>query len=154
MTGTGDFDFFAGSWDGRHRRLRARLAGCEEWDEFSSTTRCWSLLGGAANIDELSVPGRGFSGLSVRLLDPASGNWSIYWANSRDGVLQLPPVAGRFDGGVGLFFSDEVQEGRPVRVRFTWSEITPASARWDQAFSADGGQTWEPNWIMEFTRRP
>ncbi len=154
MTGTGDFDFFVGSWDGRHRRLRARLAGCDEWDEFSSTTRCWSLLGGAANIDELSVPDRGFSGLSVRLLDPASGNWSIYWANSRDGVLQLPPVVGRFDGGVGLFFSDEVQEGRPVRVRFTWSEITPASARWDQAFSADGGQTWEPNWIMEFTRRP
>ncbi len=154
MTGAGDFDFFVGSWDGRHRRLRARLAGCDEWDEFSSTTRCWSLLGGAANIDELSVPDRGFSGLSVRLLDPASGNWSIYWANSRDGVLQLPPVVGRFDGGVGLFFSDEVQEGRPVRVRFTWSEITPASARWDQAFSADGGQTWEPNWIMEFTRRP
>jgi len=154
VTGTGDFDFFVGSWDGRHRRLRARLAGCDEWDEFSSTTRCWSLLGGAANIDELSVPDRGFSGLSVRLLDPASGNWSIYWANSRDGVLQLPPVVGRFDGGVGLFFSDEVQEGRPVRVRFTWSEITPASARWDQAFSADGGQTWEPNWIMEFTRRP
>jgi len=154
VTGTGDFDFFVGSWDGRHRRLRARLAGCDEWDEFSSTTRCWSLLGGAANIDELSVPDRGFSGLSLRLLDPASGNWSIYWANSRDGVLQLPPVVGRFDGGVGLFFSDEVQEGRPVRVRFTWSEITPASARWDQAFSADGGQTWEPNWIMEFTRRP
>ena len=154
MTGAGDFDFFVGSWDGRHRRLRARLAGCDEWDEFSSTTRCWSLFGGAANIDELSVPDRGFSGLSVRLLDPASGNWSIYWANSRDGVLQLPPVVGRFDGGVGLFFSDEVQEGRPVRVRFTWSEITPASARWDQAFSADGGQTWEANWIMEFTRRP
>jgi hypothetical protein len=152
MNGIGDFDFFAGSWDVRHRRLRQWLAGCDDWDEFGSTTRCWSLFDGAANVDELSVPERGFTGLSLRLLDPARGDWTIYWANSRDGRLQ-PPVTGRFSGGVGVFHGDDVHEGQPVRVRYTWSGITPASARWEQAYSADGEQTWEVNWIMEFTRR-
>jgi hypothetical protein len=153
MNGIGDFDFLVGSWDVRHRRLRQWLAGCEDWDEFGSTTEGWSLFGGAANVDEISVPERGFTGLSLRLLDPAQGQWTIYWASSRDGRLQ-PPVTGRFSGGVGVFHGDDVYEGRPVRVRYTWSGITPASARWEQAFSADREQTWEANWIMEFTRRP
>jgi hypothetical protein len=100
ITGTGsagDFDFFVGEWNGRQRRLREPLAGCDDWDEFASTTRCWSLFGGAANLDELSVPDRGFSGISLRLFDPAARNWSIYWANSRNGLLALPPVVGGFD---------------------------------------------------------
>ena len=99
------------------------------------------------------MPERGFTGLSLRLLDPERGEWTIYWANSRDGRLQ-PPVTGRFRDGVGLFYGDDTHEGRAVRVRYTWSAITPVSARWDQAFSTDQGQTWEVNWIMEFTRRP
>jgi hypothetical protein len=152
MNGIGDFDFLVGSWDVRHRRLRQWLAGCADWDEFGSTTQGWSLFGGAGNVDEISVPERGFTGLSLRLLDPARGDWSIYWANSRDGRLQ-PPVTGRFRDGVGLFHGDDVHEGKPVRVRYTWSDITPASARWEQAYSANGEQTWEVNWIMEFTRR-
>jgi hypothetical protein len=152
MNGARDFDFFAGSWDVEHRRLRQWLAGCDDWDEFGSTAECWPLFDGAANVDELSVPERGFTGLSLRLLDPARGDWTIYWANSRDGRLQ-PPVTGRFSGGVGVFHGDDVHEGRPVRVRYTWSGITAASARWEQAYSADGEQTWEVNWIMDFTRR-
>ena len=151
--GVGDFDFFVGSWDGRHRRLKKRLAGCDEWDEFTSTGRCWTVFGGAANVDEVNIPDQGFSGLSVRLLDPATGDWSIYWVNSRDGKLALPPVVGRFESGVGRFYSDEILDGRAIRVRYTWSGITPVSAHWDQAFSDDGGQTWEINWTMEFTRR-
>jgi hypothetical protein len=152
MNGIGDFDFFVGSWDVRHRRLRQWLAGCDDWDEFGSTTTCWSMFDGAANVDEISVPERGFTGLSLRLLDPARGDWTIYWANSRDGRLQ-PPVTGRFCDGVGRFHGDDVHEGQPVRVRYTWSDVTPASARWEQAYSADGEQTWEVNWIMEFARR-
>lgn len=152
LPGAGAFNFLVGSWRVRHHRLRERLTGCTEWDQFDSTSRCWSLFGGAANVDEVSVPDRGFSGMSVRLLDPATGNWAIYWANSRDGVLQLPPVVGRLTGDGGEFHSDEVIGGKPVKVRFIWSNITPVSARWEQAFSADGGQTWEINWIMEFTR--
>jgi hypothetical protein len=148
-----DFDFLVGSWDIRQRRLRKLLAGCDDWDEFVATARCWPLFGGAAYVDEMSVPERGFSGMSVRLFDPASGDWSIYWANSRDGLLQLPPVVGGFSGGVGRFYSEERYQGTPIKVRYTWSEITASSARWDQAFSADDGQAWETNWIMELTRR-
>jgi hypothetical protein len=151
--GTGDFDFFTGSWNCRHRRLRQLLAGSDEWDEFGSTSECWPLFGGAANVDELKVPERGFTGLSLRLLDPERGEWTIYWANSRDGRLQ-PPVTGRFSGGVGVFYGDDTHRGRDVRVRYTWSGITADSARWEQAYSVDGEQTWETNWIMEFTRRP
>ena len=99
-------------------------------------------------------PDQGFSGLSIRLLDQATGDWSIYWVNSRDGVLGLPPVTGRFENGVGLFYTDEVLEGRSIRTRFTWSDITPDSARWEQAFSPDGGATWEANWIRRASSGP
>jgi len=149
----GDFDFFVGSWDSRQRRLREPLAGCDEWYEFPATTRCWSLFDGAANMDVLSAPDQGFTGLTVRLLDPASGDWSLYWVSSRTGVLALPPVVGRFRDGVGRFYSEEDYHGQRIICRYTWSGITPESARWDQAFSVDGGQTWETNWIAEFTRR-
>lgn len=152
VAGRGDFDFFVGSWEGRQRRRRQWLAGCDDWEEFGSTSQCWSLFDGAANVDEVRVPDRGFTGVSLRLLDPARGEWSIYWANSRTGLLQ-PPVTGRFRDGTGTFYGDDNHEGQQVRVRYLWSDITPVSARWEQAFSADGEQTWEANWIMDFTRR-
>lgn len=151
--GTGDFEFLTGSWDVRHRRLRAPLTGSDDWYEFGASSECWPLFDGAANVDQIRVPERGFTGLSLRLLDTARGEWTIYWANSRTGLLQ-PPVAGRFSGGVGLFYGDDVHDGQDVRVRYTWSDVTPVSARWEQAFSADGERTWEVNWIMEFSRRP
>lgn len=153
MTGVDDFDFFVGSWDGVQRRLAKPLAGCSEWDEFGSTTQCFRLFDGAANMDELTVPDRGFKGVTLRLFDPARAEWSIYWANSRSGLLALPPVVGRFDGGVGLFYSDEIYQGTSITVRYQWSDITPVSARWEQAFSADGRSTWETNWTADFTRR-
>ena len=152
MTAAGDFGFLVGSWDVRQRRRCRWLAGCNEWEEFGSTSRCWSLFDGAANVDELQVPERGFSGLSLRLLDQERGEWSIYWASSRSGVL-FPAVTGRFRDGTGVFYGDDSYEERDVRVRFLWSDITAGSARWEQAFSADGEQTWEVNWIMEFARR-
>jgi hypothetical protein len=89
--------------------------------------------------------------LTLRLFDPEREEWSLYWASSRDGRLQ-PPVIGRFADGVGTFFSRETFNGTDITVRFVWSHITANSARWEQAFSADGGKTWETNWIMEFTR--
>ncbi|MEP7022973.1 MAG: hypothetical protein ABJB47_04010 [Actinomycetota bacterium] len=151
--GVGGFDFFVGSWDGWQRRLKKPLGNCTEWDEFRSTTQCWSVFGGAGNVDEVSVPDRGFSGLTVRLLDRATAQWSLYWSNSRDGLLPMPPVVGRFVDGVGHFYCDEIWNGIPIVTRFTWSGITPESAHWDQAFSTDGRQTWETNWTAEFTRR-
>jgi hypothetical protein len=150
--GLGDFDFFVGSWNSIQRKLKKPLAGCDEWEESSATTRCWQVLGGAANVDEVHFPDWGFSGLSVRLLNPATGEWSIYWVNSRNGELALPPVTGRFSDGVGVFYDEEQYEGRDITVRYTWSDITATTARWEQAFSLDGGQTWETNWTADFTR--
>jgi hypothetical protein len=152
--GAGDFDFFVGSWTGQQRKLRTVLAGCEDWDEFTSTSRCWSLLDGAGNLDEVRFHELGSGGVTLRLFDPAAEEWSLYWASSRAGLLALPPVTGRFEDGTGLFYSDETFGGREIRVRYTWAGITAVTARWEQAFSTDLGQTWETNWIADFTRQP
>lgn len=146
----GDFDFLVGRWTVANRKLVKRLAGCTEWAEFTSTSRCWNLFDGAANLDEFEFPD-GSRGLTLRLLDRATGQWSLNWSSSETGTL-LPPVLGRFEGGVGRFFGDDEWAGTPVRVRYVWSDTTPESARWEQAFSADGEQTWELNWVMEFSR--
>jgi hypothetical protein len=150
--GLGDFDFFVGSWKSIQRKLKKPLADCDEWEESFATTRCWQVFGGAANVDEVNFPDWGFSGLSVRLHNPATGEWSIYWVNSRNGELALPPVTGRFSDGVGMFYDQEQYEGRDITVRFKWSDITATTARWEQAFSLDSGQTWETNWTADFTR--
>jgi hypothetical protein len=148
-----DFDFWIGRWRQRNRRLRERLAGCDEWDEFESTGVVWSMLDGLANVDEFRTDyGGGYVGMSVRLFDPASRSWSIYWADSRfPGPLEQP-VIGSFSGDVGVFECRDTFDGEPIIVRYTWSDITPTSAKFEQAFSPDDGKTWEPNWIATFKR--
>ncbi|MEU4644827.1 hypothetical protein [Micromonospora sp. NPDC023814] len=150
----GEFDFLVGTWDVANRRLYERHVGSDDWDEFPGVSVARGFFGGAGSFDEITFPTRGFSGATVRIFDPAAGTWSIYWMNSRRGVLELPPVVGRFTDGVGTFFADDVDEGRPIRCRFVWSGVTATSCRWEQAFSTDGGRTWETNWTMDFTRRP
>ena len=153
MKNPNNFDFLVGTWTSTQRRLREVLTGCDEWYDFPGVTRCWSVLDGAGNIDEVTFPSRGFSGLTVRLCDKESGLWSIYWANSRNGQLALPPQVGRFDeDGRGEFFSDDVYNGQKVKVVYVWFDITEDSARWEQAFSPDDGVTWEANWTAEFRR--
>ncbi|WP_370942973.1 hypothetical protein AB5J62_28345 [Amycolatopsis sp. cg5] len=143
-----DFDFFLGTWTVVNRRLLKPLTGSDEWDEFPATSTCHTVFDGAGNFDEISFPTKGFTGMTLRLFAPGTGQWSIYWANSRTGLLQ-PPVHGGFTDDVGLFYGDDEHDGRPVRVRYTWAK--GESPRWDQAFSLDG-QDWETNWIMEFSR--
>jgi len=153
MKNPNNFDFLVGTWTSTQRRLREVLTGCDEWYDFPGVTQCWSVLGGAGNIDEVTFPSQGFSGLTVRLYDKESGLWSIYWANSRNGQLALPPQVGRFDeDGRGEFFSDDVYNGQKVKVVYVWFDITEDSARWEQAFSPDDGVTWEANWTAEFRR--
>jgi hypothetical protein len=146
-----DFDFFVGTWTSRHRRLREILVGSTDWYEFEGASRSWSVFDGAGNIDEITFPSQGWGGVTMRLYDAERDEWSLYWASSRTG-LSIPPVVGRFDGGVGVFTAEEDYDGRPITVRYTWSDITPESCRWEQAFSPDKGETWETNWVMEFTR--
>jgi hypothetical protein len=147
-----DFDFFVGTWTSAQRRLRTVLTGDDDWYEFEGFTRCWSVLDGAGNLDEVRFPSQGFGGVTLRLYDTERDEWSLYWASSRSGI-SLPPVVGRFGGdGRGVFTADEAHEGTPITVRFLWSDITADSARWEQAFSTDRGATWETNWVAEFTR--
>ena len=147
-----DFDFWLGSWQVHNWRLRERLGGSDEWEEFEATSVARPLLDGLGNEDEFRTDhDGGFIGMSFRFFDPAARRWSIYWADSRrPGVLD-PPVFGRFDGDIGVFEGQDTFAGRPIVVRFTWSGVTTPTPRWEQAFSADGGLTWETNWVMEFT---
>ena len=152
-TGAHDFDFFFGDWRVRHSRLKRRLVGNTEWVEFPGETSTRPILAGLGNFDEntLSLPEGEYEACTLRLFDPATGVWAIRWIDARNPKLE-EPVFGRFENGVGLFYGDDVLEGRSIRVRFTWSDITPTACRWAQAFSDDAGQTWETNWVMDFTR--
>ena len=148
-----DFDFWFGTWSVHNRRLVERLAGSDEWEEFSATVVARPLLDGVANEDEFRTDhAGGFIGMSFRFFDPERERWSIYWADSRRPGLLDPPVIGSFSGDTGIFEGADTFEGRPIRVRFTWSRVTSPTPRWEQAFSDDGGRTWETNWIMDFAR--
>ena len=152
--GAGDFDFFMGRWRVHHRRLNERLAGCRDWTEFGGSCESRKILGGQGNMDDnvLELPGDHYRAVTIRTFDPRSGQWSIWWIDARNPSSLDPPVVGRFENGVGTFFSDDTFKGRPIRVRFQWSLPAKDRPRWEQAFSADAGKTWESNWIMEFTR--
>ena len=152
--GRHDFDFLHGSWRIHNRRLARRLEGCIDWEEFTATYECYPVLGGLGNVDHFHAvftDGKPLEGMSIRLFDPATGRWSIFWADNRRSRLD-PPVVGRLEHGRGEFVGDDVLDGTPIHVSFRWSDITPTSARWEQAFSADGGTTWETNWVMEMTK--
>jgi hypothetical protein len=98
------------------------------------------------------LPGA-YRGVSVRSFDAKTGLWAIWWLDGRDPLRALdPPLKGRFENA-GTFYADDTFNDRPIRVRYVWSRITPTSAHWEQAFSPDGGQTWETNWISDFSRR-
>ena len=153
--GPDDWAFLVGSWNVRHHRLKGRLVGSTEWEDFAGTCVNWPLLGGQGNVDDnvLELPGGTYRGVGVRAFNTETRQWSIWWLDSRRAVLD-PPVRGGFRDGVGTFLGDDTHEGRPVTVRFRWSKITAGAAEWDQAFSTDGGKTWETNWRMWFTRAP
>jgi len=144
-----DFDFLVGRWQSRNRRLKQRHVGSNDWEEFSGTSQAWTHLGGMVSVDEIDFPTRGFSGCTVRTLDLAQRRWSIYWINSRSGVL-FPPVHGGFAGQRGEFYGEDEDEGRPVQARFIWIRGRD-TAHWEQAFRLEGGD-WETNWVMEFER--
>jgi hypothetical protein len=153
MSSARDFDFWPGEWHVRNRWLRERLAGSEEWEEFEATSTARLLLDGLGNEDEFRTDhAGGLIGMSFRFFDPETKLWTIYWADSRRPGALDPPLVGSFSGDVGVFHGDDEWQGRPVRIRFIWSGVTTPTPRWEQAFSDDGGETWETNWVMEFTR--
>jgi hypothetical protein len=151
-----DFDFLHGSWSVHNRYLKERLKHSTEWTEFEARSDVEPLLNGVGQLDRYSVArdGATVEGITLRLFNPATGEWSLHWADTlRPGVL-LPPMVGRFKGDLGEFFGDETVDGRKVLCRFYWTRTDAGAPRWEQAFSDDNGRTWETNWIMTFTRRP
>lgn len=151
--GRNDFDFLVGTWKVHHHMLKDRLKGSEEWIEFEGDTVDRKILNGIGNMDDniIHMKSGPVHAMSLRLFNPASKEWSIYWSTDRTGILDVP-VVGSFTDGRGEFYSQEIFEGRHIYSRFIWSKITATSCQWEQAFSEDGGKTWETNWVMEFER--
>nr|QQZ51647.1 hypothetical protein JKL49_12150 [Phenylobacterium glaciei] len=119
---------------------------------FEARQRSDLRLDGMCSLDEIVFADHGFKGMTFRLYNPERDEWTIWWITDRDGVMQ-PPVMGRFDGTRGTFRGEDMDGDRPVQVVFDWQTAEPNAPRWSQAFSYDGGKSWETNWIMEF-RRP
>jgi hypothetical protein len=154
-TSPNDFDFIIGDWRVRHRRLNARLCGCTDWTDFEGQSSTSKTLGGYGNLEDniLDFPEGRVRALALRSYSRESSTWSIWWLDGRFPGRLDTPVTGKFVDGVGLFFADDTLDGKPVKVRFTW-HATAAQPRWEQAFSPDGGASWETNWLMEFTPAP
>ena len=153
--GVHDFDFLVGQWRVHHRKLKERLANNHEWIEFEGTLNSQPLMEGYSNVDDLvlEVPGGAYRGVALRSFDSKTQQWSIWWLDSRTPLGPLdPPMRGSFHNGVGTFYADDTFNGRPVRIRFIWSKITPTSCHWEQAYSPDGGKTWETNWVQDIAR--
>lgn len=151
--GQHDFDFNIGTWKTQISRLQRPLTGSTTWVEYQGTSVVRKVWNGRASLFELEADGPAgrIEGVGLRLYNPESRQWSLNWANSTDGVMTRPMI-GEFKNGSGEFFNQETFNGRAIFVRNGFSNITPNSSRFEQAFSADGGKTWETNWIMTFTR--
>jgi hypothetical protein len=152
--GQHDFDFEIGKWNIHLKRMLHPLTGTAEWMEFDGTSVTRPLWDGRANIEEFETANGAdrVEGMTLRLYDPKAHQWSLYWASGRLGQLSLPATVGEFRDGVGEFFDEEPINGRQILVRFQWSRMTANSAHFEQAFSEDGGKTWEVNWITDQTR--
>jgi hypothetical protein len=151
--GQRDFDFEIGTWKTHLKRLVKPLTGSTTWVEYEGISKVTKVLDGRANLVELKAKGPAgtFEGLSLRLYNPQSRQWSLNFANVNSGVI-TPPAIGEFKNGRGEFYNQDTLNGRSILVRFIISDITPNSCRFEQAFSDDGGKTWEVNWIAVDTR--
>ncbi len=151
--GQRDFDFEIGTWKTSLKRLLNPLTGSTKWVKYEGTTFARKVWDGNANLVELDVSGSAgnIKALSLRLYNPESRQWSLNFANIKGGVMAVPTI-GEFKDGRGEFYNQETLNGRAILVRFIIFDITPNSCRFEQAFSDDGGKTWEVNWIADDTR--
>ena len=154
--GAHDFDFLIGDWKAHVKRLPDRLVGSNKWIEYEGISRHKKLLDSNANFEEFDVRNREqglrIKAQTLRLYNPDSRQWSIYLLDLDKGTLGTPPVVGQFTGRRGEFYDQEDYKGRAILVRYVWSDISPRSARMEQSFSADGGKSWEVNWICDLSR--
>lgn len=149
-----DFDFLQGTWNVQNRKLKTRLKNAEDWFEFDAVLDMRKVLGGIGNIEtyKAKFDDKPFDGLAVRVFNPETRLWSIYWADSNFGILDKNPVVGSFEDGVGKFYAKDVFSEKEIMVLYQWDASDPARPIWSQAFSTDEGKTWEWNWYMTLTR--
>ena len=149
-----DFDCEVGDWRVQHRRLNGRLVRSNDWEEFAGTCSMRTVLGGHGNVEDnvIELPAGAYRALALRSFRSDTRQWAIWWLDGRSPHNLDVPVVGRFENGVGTFYADDTLDGRPIRIRFRWSETRSGAPVWEQAFSADAGASWEINWVMRFTR--
>lgn len=148
-----DFDFFSGKWKLKNKKLKSRLTQCTEWIEFESTQEMYIILNGIGNIDNFltEFDGVSFEGMTVRLFNPKTRLWKIYWASSDTGILE-PPVVGSFENDIGHFFTRDTLRDQQILTVFRWDARDKDNPVWSQACSGDNGKTWEWNWYMFMSR--
>ncbi len=148
-----DFDFLIGKWKIHNRKLKTRLNNSAEWGEFEASGECRKILNGFGNVDSFQTvfEGKPYEGMALRLFNPKSRLWSIYWANSDAVVLDVSQV-GSFENKSGRFYARDIYEGKNIIVQYHWDASNSKVPVWSQAFSADDGQSWEWNWYMTFHR--
>jgi hypothetical protein len=151
-----DFDFLVGSWKIHLKRLVQPEHGAKEWVDLDGTVVCRQVFDGRAEVEEFKVESRDkkmhIQGLATRFYNPTSHQWSIWWANAKDGAMYPPPVIGEFKNGRGEFYDQDVLNGRAVFTRFVWTAITTSSPHFEQSVSTDGGNSWELNWVTDQTK--
>ncbi|MFZ1786904.1 MAG: hypothetical protein WAT92_01275 [Saprospiraceae bacterium] len=154
MNALSDFKFLIGKWSVHNRRLKKRLDKCDEWVSFDATMETKSILNGLGIMDEMKTSffGDEFIGLSIRMFDPASNTWQIYWADTANPSVGLKEqVVGQFADGVGLFYGKEMYDGQEVKLRFMWKSDSFGTAEWQQAYWDESIGDWETNWTMFFS---
>ena len=155
--GQHDFDFEIGKWKAHVKRLNHRLVGSKDWEEYDGTVVTTPFMEGKGNLSEMNVDSATshthIQIIAVRLYNPTSRQWSIYGASSKTGVFD-PPQIGQFEGNHGEFYASDMYEGRAIYIRYVWQNVNPTTTHFEQAFSADGGKTWEVNWIYDGIRLP
>ncbi len=152
--GQHDFDFELGTWNIHLKRRLMPLTGSNSWVEFDGTSVTRKVWDGRSQLEEFETDGAAghIEGLTLRLYNPETHQWSLYWANSKAGAMSGPPNVGEFKNGRGEFYCQDTFNGRYILIRYVWSDITPNSAHFEQSYSDDGGKTWEVNWITDQTR--
>jgi hypothetical protein len=145
-----DFDFYIGKWKIHNRKLKTRLNHCTDWLEFEAMDETRSLLNGLGNMNEYRTQFDGvpLAGMTLRLFNPKTKLWSLYWADGKAGVLDIP-VVGSFDGNIGKFYAKDVCEGKNIIVLFHWDKTNPEVPIWSQAFSTDQGKTWDMELVYD-----
>lgn len=151
--GQHDFDFELGHWKMHLKKRLNPLTGSNSWVQFEGTSVTRKVWDGRSQLEEFETDGAAghIEGLTLRLYNPQTREWSLYWANSKDGRM-FPAQVGQFRDGRGEFYGTDTLNGRTILVRFVWSQTDTPSPHFEQSFSADGGKTWEVNWITDQTR--